>query len=59
MHSLYQKLVQLHPDQKVELEAEQRDWLKKLGELTPYKFYGDALQDAYAARIADLRSRLN
>lgn len=58
VQSLYQKLEQLHIDQKAKLEAERRDWQKQLSEASTSKFFGDFLRDAYAARIEDLRARL-
>ena len=58
MHAIYEQLLQLRPDQKAALEAEQGDWLKRIGAQPASKFYGDFLRDAYADRIAELRSRM-
>jgi molybdopterin converting factor small subunit len=58
VQSLYQKLEELYPEQKDQLETEQRGWLKMLNALPISKFYGDALQDAFAVQEKELKSRL-
>jgi hypothetical protein len=58
VHSLYQQLIRLHPGQEAALEAAQRDWQRKIAEITASKGYGDVLRNAYAARISKLKSEL-
>jgi uncharacterized protein YecT (DUF1311 family) len=49
-------LKQLPPDRKLELQAQQREWLARR-ECTIYKWWVDCLKDLYTNRIAELKQR--
>jgi uncharacterized protein YecT (DUF1311 family) len=51
-------LKQLPPDEKQELQAQQREWLaRREKECTIYKWWVDCLKDLYTKRIAELKQR--